>query len=100
MTRQEIYRQIKEAACQEEILNKFGRNFTQVKSDDLEKFLKSRSSLNTDVEKKESAVLDKPQERKHIASRYDAAFIKIVSTLQAKKIITPYEADDILSYIF
>lgn len=100
MTRQEIYRQIKEAACQEEILNKFGRNFTQVKSDALEKFLKSRSSLNTDVEKKESAVLDKSQERKHIASRYDAAFIKIVSTLQAKEIITPYEADDILSYIF
>lgn len=88
MTRQDLYKQIKKNGWQSQIADKFGKNFTQVKSSLLEEFIKEKNVKPTSTET-----------RVPMYSKYDKAFVKIVSTLQFKGLIDVSDADDILTIL-
>lgn len=88
MTRQDLYKQIKKNGWQSQIADKFGKNFTQVKSSLLEEFIKEKNAKPVSTET-----------RVPMYSKYDKAFVKIVSTLQFKGLIDVSDADDILTIL-
>lgn len=88
MTRQDLYRQIKKNGWQSQVADKFGKNFTQVKSSLLEEFIKEKNVKPASAET-----------RIPMYSKYDKAFVKIVSTLQFKGLIDVSDADDILTIL-
>lgn len=88
MTRQDLYKQIKKNGWQSQIADKFGKNFTQVKSSLLEEFIKEKNVKPASTET-----------RVPMYSKYDKAFVKIVSTLQFKGLIDVSDADDILTIL-
>ena len=107
MTRNECYAAIKNNNWQAEVQAKFGKNFTQCKTADLEAFIASKTGSDYDVDKKVVEHIEEPknEEVKEVTledvksteyTRLSSALIQLVSTLQANRYFTSDEAQAIL----
>ena len=107
MTRNECYAAIKNNNWQAEVQAKFGKNFTQCKTADLEAFIASKTGSDYDVDKEVVEHIEEPKNeevRKVILedaksteyTRLSSTIIQLVSTLQANRYFTSDEAQAIL----
>lgn len=113
MTRNECYAAIKNNNWQAEVQAKFGKNFTQCKTADLEAFIASKTGSDYDVDKEVVEHIEEPkneegpknEEVKEVIledvksteyTRLSSALIQLVSTLQANRYFTSDEAQAIL----
>ena len=87
MTRKELYDWIRKTNNQKNVLNTFGKNFTNVSTDYLQRFYNAYSSKT------------KPSNPSVNTKNINKAFVKLVSILAAEEFITSEEADNILSLI-
>lgn len=90
MQRQELYRKIKELGIAKKIEEKFHQNFTRVSNAKLESFIKEFTAKANKVAKKSFVVA---------VSKVNIVMVNLVSTLQAKRILTATEADNILKML-
>ncbi len=90
MQRQELYRKIKELGIAKKIEEKFHQNFTRVSNAKLESFIKEFTTKANKTAKKGSVVA---------VSKVNIVMVNLVSTLQAKRILTATEADNILKML-
>lgn len=90
MQRQELYRKIKELGIAKKIEEKFHQNFTRVSNAKLESFIKEFTTKANKATKKGSVVA---------VSKVNIVVVNLVSTLQAKRILTATEADNILKML-
>ena len=90
MQRQELYRKIKELGIAKKIEEKFHQNFTRVSNAKLESFIKEFTAKANKAVKKGSVVA---------VSKVNIVMVNLVSTLQAKRILTATEADNILKML-
>lgn len=91
MNRKELYSKVKELKAEEAIKVKFGDNYTRVSNADLEAFLKgfgkkSVKKVATPAPKANNGDVKK-------------AFVALLSTLQANKVIKAKDADEIASLL-
>ena len=98
MSRKELYDKIKELGLADAIKKKFGDNYTRVSSSNLEECIKAHLKGNK-REKKEEVVAEKSVEAP-IKTPSDCkgckeAVIKLISTLQIRRMITAKEAEEI-----
>lgn len=87
MTRKELYIKVKDLGVAGAIKAKFGDNYTRVSNADLETFLKDFSKKTTKKEKKEATGFCKE------------AVVKLLSTLQAKRVLTAKEAEEVATLL-
>lgn len=94
MTRKELYSKVKELKAEEAIKAKFGDNYTRVSNADLEAFISGFG-------KKESKKVTKVTAPAPKANNGDVkkAFVALLSTLQANKVIKAKDADEIASLL-
>ena len=90
MQRQELYRKIKELGIAKKIEEKFHQNFTRVSNAKLESFIKEFTTKANKADKKSFVVA---------VSQVNIVMVNLVSTLQAKRILTATEADNILKML-
>ena len=90
MQRQELYRKIKELGIAKKIEEKFHQNFTRVSNAKLESFIKEFTTKANKATKKSSGTA---------VSKVNIVVVNLVSTLQAKRILTATEADNILKML-
>lgn len=90
MQRQELYRKIKELGIAKKIEENFHQNFTRVSNAKLESFIKGFTTKANKAAKKGSVVA---------VSKVNIVMVNLVSTLQAKRILTATEADNILKML-
>lgn len=90
MQRQELYRKIKKLGIAKKIEEKFHQNFTRVSNAKLESFIKEFTTKANKAAKKSSVVA---------VSKVNIVMVNLVSTLQAKRILTATEADNILKML-
>lgn len=106
MTRNECYAAIKEGNWQAEVQAKFGKNFTQCKTADLEAFIASKAKSDADKEKVVEHIEEpKNEEVREVIledvksteyTRLSSTIVQLVSTLQANRYFTSDEAQAIL----
>lgn len=84
MKRIELYAKVRQMNAQEAIKNYFGNNFTRISNSDLEKFLKGFSTKKETVKRKSTS-----------EGEHKASMITLLSILQAKKVITAKEAEEV-----
>ena len=95
MTRQEIYQKIKAEGLAEKIKTKFGKNYTNVKTEDLEKWIKANDfAINNKPE-----TVKEDDDLSDFCSLYEG-FKQLISTLVAHRAITPMEGEEIMDIIF
>ena len=108
MTRQEIYQKIKAEGLAEQIKRKFGKNYTNVKTEDLERWIKTNDFVSGKMDhilEKTSKYIGKPEIVKEdddlsdFCSLYEG-FKQLISTLVAHRAITPMEGEEIMDIIF
>lgn len=95
MTRQEIYQKIKDEGLAESIKKAFNKNYTNVKTKDLEKWVIAHIL-------EDSHGFNKPETIKEdgdICSLYNG-FSQLISTLVAHRAITPMEGEELMDIIF
>lgn len=80
MSRKDLYNKIKELGIAKAIEEKYKQNFTRVSNENLTNFIKK-------FEDKENPC------------NYDKVIIRLVSTLQANKMLTAADAEDILKML-
>lgn len=90
MQRQELYRKIKELGIAKKIEERFHQNFTRVSNAKLENFIKEFTTKANKAAKKSSVTA---------VSKVNIVMVNLVSTLQAKRILTATEADNILKML-
>ena len=90
MQRQELYRKIKELGIAKKIEEKFHQNFTRVSNAKLESFIKEFTTKANKAANKGSVT---------VVSKVNIVMVNLVSTLQAKRILTATEADNILKML-
>ena len=87
MTRKELYAKVKELHLEWDIKATFGKNYTLVSNADLEDIVKqSMAIMNA------TAQPAAPQ-----GSCLSRAFVKLVSYLRGNRVISPENADDVLT---
>lgn len=79
MNRTELYNKVKELGVAEDIKKKYGKNYTNLSNKTLEEAVASY-----EIPKSEN---------------YDKVIIRLVSTLQAKSLLTPEDAEDVLKML-
>lgn len=96
-TRKELFEYIKNNKLEEDIKEHFGKNMTNVSNKELINFLDYNIALADKEEKKllEGNITIK-QESKFEKFSADKTVISLISLLQAKGIITPGEANDVI----
>lgn len=98
MSRKELYDKVRELGLADTIKKKYGDNFTRVSNSNLEEAIKAYLK-NSKKEKKEEAVVEKaveaPTKTPSDCKGCKEAVIKLISTLQAKRIITAKEAEEV-----
>lgn len=95
MTRQEIYKKIKDEGLAESIKKAFGKNYTNVKTEDLEKWVKT----NDFVSGKNEPETIKEDGDFGSCPLFDG-FQQLISTLVAHRAITPLEGEEIMDIVF
>jgi predicted transcriptional regulator len=86
MSRKELYAKIKELGAADAIKTKFGDNYTRVSNANLEDFLR-------DFGKKT------PKKRAASKKVNKEAMVKLLSTLQAKRVLTAKEAEEVAALL-
>ena len=108
MTRQEIYKKIKDEGLAESIKKAFGKSYTNVKTEDLERWIKTNDFVSGKIDhilEKTSKYIGKPETVKkdydlsNFCSLYEG-FKQLISTLVAHRAITPVEGDELRSCVF
>ena len=106
MTRQEIYKKIKDEGLAEQIKRKFGKNYTNVKTEDLEKWIRTNDFVTGKMDHilENSRRFNKPEtvnvnQEFHSCPLYDG-FKQLISTLVAHRAITPMEGEEIMDITF
>lgn len=97
MTRKEIYQEIKDEGLAEKIKTRFGKNYTNVKTEDLEKWiianiLEEKHGFNKPETIKEDEEFDS-------CPLFDG-FKQLISTLVAHRAITPIEGEELMDIVF
>jgi hypothetical protein len=89
MLRKELYDKIKKLGAQNAVKERFGDNFTRVSSANLEGFIKvyTKKPSQPTAQTKATCPSHGPE----------VALVKLVSILQAKKLITAKEANEVAS---
>lgn len=91
MTRKELYAKVKELGAADAINKKFGDNFTRVSNAALEDFLKGFGKKPVETAPK--------KENKEVKGSCKEAVIKLLSTLQARRVITAKEAEEVAALV-
>lgn len=107
MTRQEIYKKIKDEGLAEKIKTKFGKSYTNVKTEDLERWIKTNDFISGKMDhilEKTSKYIGKPEtvnvnQEFHSCPLYEG-FKQLISTLVAHRAITPVEGDELMDCVF
>jgi len=107
MTRQEIYKKIKDEGLAESIKKAFGKNYTNVKTEDLERWIKTNDFVSGKMDhilEKTSKYIGKPETIKEDGEfgscpLFDG-FQQLISTLVAHRAITPLEGEEIMDIVF
>ena len=86
MSRKELYKKVKELNAADAIMKRFGDNFTRISNAKLEDFLKNFG-------KKKAA----PKNKKNVEDK--VVIVKLLSILQAKKVLTAKEAEEVASLL-
>lgn len=98
MSRKELYDKVRELGLVDAIKKKYGDNFTRVSSSNLEECIKAHLKGNK-KEKKEEVVAEKaveaPVKTSSDCKGCQRAVIKLISTLQTRRIITAKEAEEV-----
>lgn len=89
MTRKELYVKVKELNVAKAIEQKYGKNFTRVSNANLEAFIAGFGKK--EVKPKTS--------NKQNSCNCKEILIKLLSTLQARYVITPKDADEIIKML-
>lgn len=84
MTRNECYAAIKEGNWQAEVQAKFGKNFTQCKTADLEDFIASKVGSDYDVDKKVVEHIEEPKNKE-----VREAILKDIQSTESTRLSTP-----------
>lgn len=92
MTRKELYAKVKELGAADAINKKFGDNFTRVSNAALEDFLKGFG-------KKPVKTAPKKENKEEVKGSCKEAIIKLLSTLQAKRVLTAKEAEEVAALV-
>lgn len=79
MTRKQLYDKVRSLGIADNIKKKYGKNYTNLSNEILEEVVVSHET---------------PKDK-----NYDKVIIRLVSTLQAKNLLTPEEAEDILKML-
>lgn len=88
MSRKELYAKVKELGVADAIKAKYGDNFTRVSNANLEDFIKGFGKKTTPKKVSKAAT-----------KSCGEAFIKLLSTLQAKKVISAKEAEEVAAML-
>lgn len=105
MTRKEIYQKIKDEGLAESIKKAFGKNYTNVKTEDLEKWIKANdfamNKMDNIIEKcrKQPEKIKVTKSHDALNALYDG-FKQLISTLVAHRAITPIEGEEIMDIVF
>lgn len=107
MTRQEIYKKIKDEGLAESIKKAFGKSYTNVKTEDLERWIKTNDFISGKMDhilEKTSKYIGKPEtvnvnQEFHSCPLYEG-FKQLISTLVAHRAITPVEGDELMDCVF
>lgn len=86
MSRKDLYAKVKQLGIAEAIKSTYGDNYTRVSNADLETF----------INKTEASKKVKKSPVQTSANRKKAAFIKLLSILQARKIVSAKEAEEVV----
>ena len=87
MSRKDLYAKVKQLDIAEAIKSAYGDNYTRVSNADLEAF----------INKTEASKKVKKSPAKNISTKGEkAAFIKLLSILQARKIVSAKEAEEVV----
>lgn len=106
MTRKEIYQKIKDEGLAEKIKRQFGKNYTNVKTEDLEKWIKANDFAMNKMDNIIEKCRKQPEKIKVNNTSYDAidalydGFKQLISTLVAHRAITPIEGEEIMDIVF
>lgn len=95
MTRKELYSKVKELKAEEAIKSKFGDNYTRVSNADLEAFI---NGFGKKESKKITTKVAAPASKANNGN-VKKAFVALLSTLQANKVIKAKDADEIASLL-
>lgn len=87
MSRKDLYAKVKQLGIAEAIKSAYGDNYTRVPNADLEAFI-NKTEASKKV-KKSPAKASLPKGEK-------AAFIKLLSILQARKVVSAEEAEEVV----
>lgn len=106
MTRKEIYQKIKDEGLAEKIKTKFGKNYTNVKTKDLERWVKANDFAMSKMDHilENSRSFNKPETVKEdnfcdSCPFYDG-FQQLVSMLVAHRALTPIEGEELMDVVF
>lgn len=97
MTRQEIYKKIKDEGLAEKIKTKFGKSYTNVKTEDLERWIKTNDFAMNKMDHKPETI--NVNQEFHSCPLYEG-FKQLISTLVAHRAITPIEGDELMDCVF
>ena len=105
MTRKEIYQKIKKDGLAEKIKVKFGKNYTNVKTEDLEKWIKGNDFASKKMDNLIEKCRKQPKKIEIVEVNDDCSalyegFTQLVTTLVAHRAITPLEAEEVLDIVF
>lgn len=106
MTRKEIYQKIKDEGLAEKIKTKFGKNYTNVKTEDLEKWIKANDFAMNKMDHilENSRGFNKPEtiseDEKFDRSALFDGFQQLVSMLVAHRALTPIEGEELMDIVF
>lgn len=95
MTRKELYAFIKENALQGKIKNELGRNFTNVPTDKLERFLVSNGLFKAPKIKMKKVV--EVTDLQEYLLNLQIRFVNLLTTLTLKKILSKEDVDFIIN---
>lgn len=106
MTRQEIYKKIKDEGLAEKIKRKFGKNYTNVKTEELQKWIKANDFAMSKMDHilENSRGFNKPEtineDKEFDPSPLFDGFQQLVSMLVAHRALTPIEGEELMDVVF
>ena len=106
MTRKEIYQKIKDEGLAEKIKTKFGKNYTNLKTEKLERWIKTNDFVSGKMDHilEKSRSFNEPETIKEVnfcdsCPFYDG-FQQLVSMLVAHRALTPIEGEELMDVVF
>lgn len=98
MKRTELYQKVKEMNLQEKIQKKFNKNFTQVSSAELEKFINTEKN-RINKKKESSASINPKKEPVKEVNLINSPFEALVKILAKKHLLSEKERNELLNML-